>query len=52
MEFPTKIDNDVTGASYGDILMMQEIFVDDTYIYLKGVVWVLCTDVLSVTFGS
>ena len=35
MDFPAKTDHDVIGASYGDILMMQVISVDDTYINHK-----------------
>ena len=34
-------DLDVTRASYGDILMMQAILVDDTYVNLKGVMCVM-----------
>ena len=44
MGFPTKPDHDIIRALIGDILMMQVILVDDTYISLKGVMWVLCTD--------
>ena len=44
MDFPAKTDHDISRVSYGDILMMHAISVDDTYVNLKGVVWVLCTD--------
>ena len=44
MDFPAKTDCDVIGAMYGNVLMMQAILVDDTYVNLKGVTWVLCTD--------
>ena len=44
MDLPAKTDCDIMGALYGDILMMQAILVDDTYINLKGVTWVLCTN--------
>ena len=50
MDFPTKTDHDITGALYGDILMMQEISFDNTYVNLKGVTWVPCTDDIRV-FG-
>ena len=40
--FP-KTDHDIIGVSYGDILMMQAISVDDTYINLKGVMCVSCS---------
>ena len=36
MDIPTKTDCGVIGVSYGDILMMQAILVDDTYVNLKG----------------
>ena len=35
---------DVIGVSYCDILMMQPILVDDTYIKLKWVMWVSCSN--------
>ena len=44
MDFPAKTDHDVTGASYGYILMMQVILVDDNYVTLKGVTWESCSD--------
>ena len=42
MDFPTKTEHDIIGALYGDILMLQVISVDDTYIDLKGVMSVSC----------
>ena len=44
MDFPAKTDCDVIRALYGDVLMMQAISVDDTYVNLKGVMWVSCTN--------
>ena len=44
MDFPAKTDCDVIRELYGNILMMQAILVDDTYINLKGVMWVSCSD--------
>ena len=42
VDFPTKTDHDVIGALYGDVLMMQAILIDDTYIDLKRVM--SCSD--------
>ena len=44
MDFPTKTDCDVIKTLYGDALMMQVISVDDTYVNLKGVMWVSCSN--------
>ena len=44
MHFPAKTDHDIIGALYGDILMTQAISVEDTYVNLKGVTWVSCTN--------
>ena len=35
MDFPAKTDHDIIRASYDDVLMMQAILVDDTYVNLK-----------------
>ena len=39
MDFPTKTDSDTIRASYGDVLLMEAIPVDDTYVNLKGMMW-------------
>ena len=44
MDFPAKTDHDVIGESYGNVLIMQTIFVDDTYFNLKGVMWMSCSN--------
>ena len=44
MDLPTKTDCNIIGVLYGDVLMMQMISIEHTYVNLKGVMWVLCTN--------
>ena len=44
MDFPAKTDCDIIRASYGNILMMQVILFDETYVTLKGLTWVSCSN--------
>ena len=44
MDFPAKSNHDVIRVLYGDVQMIQVISVDDTYVTLKGVMWVLYFD--------
>ena len=38
----------MTSLEHCDVLVMQAILVDDTYVNLKGVTWVLCTNNIGV----
>ena len=44
MDIPAKTDHHIIRASYSDVLMTQAILVGDTYVNLKGVMWVSCSN--------